>query len=248
MSITAQFSISQLAMIGISGGELVLIAVVLLVLLGVLRPKMFIRGFKLGIDELRSPIGGKQREPADLSSSPRIEIPYPERTDLDPIVWLAQGFGTGSLKPGPGTWGSVIGLIWFAALLVPGSLWMFFGGILLSVPVSVAACGIAEKVLGQKDPGSVVLDEIIAVPLCFSAWVLAVTNDTSKMPTVAHFFSSNRLFGVVAVFAAFRLFDVWKPWPVHQSQSLPGGWGVTVDDLLAAVYVNLVILPFLIGR
>ncbi|NBV23537.1 MAG: hypothetical protein EBS05_16660, partial [Proteobacteria bacterium] len=35
------------------------------------------------------------------------------------------------------------------------------------------------------------------------------------------------------------------PWPVRQSQSLPGGWGVTVDDLLAALYVNLVSLPFL---
>jgi phosphatidylglycerophosphatase A len=37
---------------------------------------------------------------------------------------------------------------------------------------------------------------------------------------------------------AFRFFDVLKPWPVRQSQSLPGGWGVTMDDMLAAVYVN----------
>ena len=41
-------------------------------------------------------------------------------------------------------------------------------------------------------------------------------------------------------FAAFRLFDIWKPWPVGPSQNLPGGWGVTVDDVLAALYVNLV--------
>lgn len=41
---------------------------------------------------------------------------------------------------------------------------------------------------------------------------------------------------------AFRIFDVLKPWPVHQSQSPPRGWGVTMDDLLAAVYVNLVAL------
>ena len=44
------------------------------------------------------------------------------------------------------------------------------------------------------------------------------------------------------VFGAFRFFDVLKPWPVKQSQSLPGGWGVVVDDLLAAVYVNVVVL------
>jgi phosphatidylglycerophosphatase A len=45
--------------------------------------------------------------------------------------------------------------------------------------------------------------------------------------------------------ALFRVFDIWKPWPVRQSQCLPGGWGVTVDDLLAAVYVALLSLPLL---
>jgi phosphatidylglycerophosphatase A len=47
---------------------------------------------------------------------------------------------------------------------------------------------------------------------------------------------------VAGVFAAFRLFDILKPWPVRQSQVLPGGWGITIDDLLAAVYVNLLFL------
>jgi phosphatidylglycerophosphatase A len=90
----------------------------------------------------------------------------------------------------------------------------------------------------------VVLDEIIAVPLCFSAWVLSQVHSTGQMPPVSYFFSGNHWLGVAAIFAAFRLFDIWKPWPVRQSQSLPGGWGVTVDDLLAAVYVNSVSLLF----
>ena len=47
------------------------------------------------------------------------------------------------------------------------------------------------------------------------------------------------------VFGLFRLFDIWKPWPVRHSQRLPGGWGVVADDLLAAVWVNLVLLPIL---
>jgi phosphatidylglycerophosphatase A len=46
----------------------------------------------------------------------------------------------------------------------------------------------------------------------------------------------------IGVFAAFRFFDVAKPWPVRQSQALPGGWGITVDDFLAAFYVNAVVL------
>ena len=47
------------------------------------------------------------------------------------------------------------------------------------------------------------------------------------------------IFELLLIFAAFRVFDVAKPWPVKQSQSLPGGWGVTVDDFLAAIYVAL---------
>ena len=67
---------------------------------------------------------------------------------FDPAVWVAQGFGSGRLKPGPGTWGSLVGIAWFIALLATGSLWGFFGGILLSVPVCVWICGLAEKALG----------------------------------------------------------------------------------------------------
>ncbi|HWH69205.1 MAG TPA: phosphatidylglycerophosphatase A, partial [Candidatus Sulfotelmatobacter sp.] len=48
--------------------------------------------------------------------------------------------------------------------------------------------------------------------------------------------------GTLGIFVAFRFFDVAKPWPVRQSQSLPGGLGITIDDALAAVYVNLVTL------
>jgi phosphatidylglycerophosphatase A len=161
---------------------------------------------------------------------------------FDPVVWVAQGFGSGRLKPAPGTWGSVVGLLWFAGLVATGSLWAFFGGILLSIPPCVWLCGLAEKALGEQDPGSVVLDEIIAVPLCFAAWVVSQVHVTGQMPEVSYFFSGNNWLGVGAIFAAFRLFDIWKPWPVKQSQALSGGWGVTVDDLLAALYVNLVSL------
>ena len=58
----------------------------------------------------------------------------------------------------------------------------------------------------------------------------------------AYFFSAQTWPLTLGVFVAFRFFDVAKPWPVYQSQSLPGGWGVTIDDVLAAVYVNAVVL------
>ena len=250
-------------MLGLAGGELILVAVVALVLFSANYFPPFFLGLKRGIREFLKASRGIEI-PFDVPTRPPVwpvadalthtnqtvecdPPPEPELERSNPLVlWIAQGFGAGRLKPGPGTWGSAVGLIWFALLVATGSLWSYFGSILISIPFSVWVCGLAEKFLREKDPGSVVLDEIIALPLCFSAWVLAVTNDTGQMPTVVHFVSGNRLLGVIAVFAAFRLFDIWKPWPVRQSQSLPGGWGVTVDDILAALYVNLVSLPFLL--
>ena len=156
------------------------------------------------------------------------------------LVWLAQGFGIGRLKPGPGTWGSVLGLGWFAALLATGSLVWFVLGAVAAVFASVWFCGAAEKILDQKDPGSVVLDEIVAIPFCFAGWVGTYFFQTGQLPAPAHFFSAENWLKVVFIFGAFRFFDIVKPWPVKQSQSLPGGWGVTVDDVLAAGYVNAV--------
>lgn len=83
--------------------------------------------------------------------------------------------------------------------------------------VGVWAATHAEPIFGKKDAGQVVIDEIagylvtmFAVPVGWP-WALAG-------------------------FAAFRLFDVWKPWPIHGLQRIKGGWGVVVDDLLAGVY------------
>ena len=154
------------------------------------------------------------------------------------IVWIAQGFGIGRLKPGPGTWGSLLGLGWFAALLVTGSMAWFVVGAVVGVGASVWFCGAAEKIMGEKDPGSVVLDEVAAIPFCFGAWVATAWLQDGRLPGAGYFFSGENWLRVALVFGAFRFFDIVKPWPVRQSQGLPGGWGVTVDDLLAAGYVN----------
>lgn len=154
-------------------------------------------------------------------------------------LWLAQGFGIGRIPLAPGTFGSLVGLGWLALLLVPGNLWVFIGGTIFGLAASVRFCGAAERILKQTDPGSVVLDEIVAVPLCFAGWVGVVFAETGQMPTPGYFFAPETLLPTVGIFLTFRVFDVVKPWPVRQSQSLPGGWGVTADDVLAAVYVNL---------
>jgi phosphatidylglycerophosphatase A len=157
-------------------------------------------------------------------------------------LWLAQGFGIGRIPVAPGTFGSVVGVLWFAVLLLTGNLWLFIAGAFAAIALSVWLCGAAEEVLGQTDPGCVVLDEIAAVPLCFLGLVVVQFCQSGSLPAPASFFSTHSWPWTLGVFVAFRFFDVAKPWPVRQSQSLPGGWGVTVDDLLAAVYVNAVVL------
>jgi phosphatidylglycerophosphatase A len=92
------------------------------------------------------------------------------------------------------------------------------------------------------DPGSIVFDEIAAIPLCFVSWVLIMFARNGSFPAPSYFISSRCWLVALGVFLLFRIFDVWKPWPVRQSQHFPGGWGVTADDALAAVYVNLVVL------
>ncbi len=158
------------------------------------------------------------------------------------ILWLAQGFRLGRIPWAPGTFGSLLGLFWLAGLLALGNAWLFLAGMLAGFLGSVWCCGRAEKILGQTDPPSVVLDEIVAIPLCFTGWLVWQWVRTGTLLAPAQVVQSHTWPWTVGILLAFRFFDIAKPWPIYQSQKLPGGWGVTVDDLLAAAYVNFVTL------
>ena len=88
--------------------------------------------------------------------------------------------------------------------------------------LGVCFCGEAEVRLGKKDPGEVILDEFVVMPLCFLGWPILVR----AMPGWV---------ALLAGFALFRLFDIWKPWKIRDLQKLPGGWGVVADDVGAAL-------------
>ena len=159
-------------------------------------------------------------------------------------LWLAQGFGVGRIPFAPGTFGSVVGVFWFFLLVATGNFWLYVTGLLFGIALSIWLCGVAEKILKQTDPPSIVLDEIVAIPLCFLAWVANDWFRRGHMPEAESFFRSPNWRFTLLVFVLFRFFDILKPWPVRQSQKLHGGWGVTVDDLLAAVYVAVLTLLF----
>jgi phosphatidylglycerophosphatase A len=148
-------------------------------------------------------------------------------------LWLAQGLGVGRIRYAPGTFGSGLGFVWFLLIAAPGNFAFFATAILLSFFVSVLCADIAEGILRQHDPNSIVIDEIIAIPVCFLGWMAVDPNATGAL----WFVTAGRWKISALILLAFRVFDIWKPWPVRQSQRLPGGWGVTVDDVLAAIYV-----------
>ncbi len=139
------------------------------------------------------------------------------------VVACATVGPVGRMRKAPGTWGSVAGLLYFTTLFA-GRLGDV-GIVLLSAVgfyFSVALCGEAEFRLGERDPGKIVLDEFVAMPLCFLGW----TRFAGVVPNWAVF---------LAGFAVFRLYDIAKPFGIKKLQDLPGGWGVTVDDTAAAL-------------
>lgn len=141
------------------------------------------------------------------------------------VLLLATGLGTGHSPVAPGTVGSLLGLAWVAgvsALPEPHVLGPL--ATLVAALVAIPICDRAGQLLGEKDPGAVVLDEIVAMPLVFGCGLMPLDTTT-----------------LVAGFLLFRVFDILKPPPVRQFERLPGGLGIVSDDLVAGLYAGLVL-------
>jgi phosphatidylglycerophosphatase A len=144
---------------------------------------------------------------------------------------VATFFGAGLGKPGPGTWGSVAAvLIWTgtALLLHPSPQWLLgltLAGVVLSVALGVPAATIAARESGRKDPGFVVIDEVAGQWITLTGAVFH--------PDWQH---------IVVALLLFRIFDIYKPFPVRQLEKLPEGWGIVFDDVAAGLYAWAVLL------
>jgi phosphatidylglycerophosphatase A len=155
---------------------------------------------------------------------------WPRALPTDVVLALARVTPCGNIPFAPGTWGSLAGLAFFAVCLRP--LAGVAGGVALALAVvallalAVALCGEAEARLGKTDPGEVVLDEFAVMPLCFLGWW---SGSPSGWPGWAVLLTG---------FLLFRLFDIWKPLGIKKLQRLPGGWGVVIDDVAAALAAN----------
>jgi len=127
--------------------------------------------------------------------------------------------GVGLLPKAPGTWGSILGLLLAAAVCFSMYLYVF---------VFVLVCGIAYfyferfKSGFEKDPSFFVLDEVCGIFVTF-----ALTGVSWKL--------------CLPGFFLFRLFDIWKPFPIKKLENLPGYWGIMADDLLAGLYAAVIL-------
>lgn len=138
----------------------------------------------------------------------------------NPVHFLAIGFGSGLLKPAPGTWGTLAGLMLSILLWNITQSNLFF--IFLTVISFIFGCYLCQKTsndLGVHDDGRIVWDEIVAIFLMFT------------------FLPEYNWFAYILTFISFRIFDILKPYPIRYfDEKLESGLGIMVDDILAAIF------------
>lgn len=161
----------------------------------------------------------------------RHKVAWPSLSDIlkSPAYLIAFGFGVGLLRPGSGTWGSVLAaLLW--PVLTAWLAWDTLGMMIVaSFFLGCVACHRAGQRIGVDDHVGMVWDEIVAVWMLF--WVLP------QNPWV-----------LLTGWILFRVFDVTKPFPIRIVDArVKGGLGVMIDDLVAGFYAWLVMLAILMA-
>jgi phosphatidylglycerophosphatase A len=174
--------------------------------------------------------------------APHIVVPPRRRVAADYLAVALATCGVGFIPVAPGTWGAGLGVAIYLllgraaeALVVGGAfarglqpsalaLQQVLTALLLLAVVVVSLAGTwaatrSEELLGRKDPGAVVVDEVAGqlISFLFVPWGAGA-------------------WAVVAGFLAFRVFDIWKPYPINRLEALKGGLGVMADDVLAGAY------------
>lgn len=168
----------------------------------------------------------------------RKEKPH-KKTPVDYFSLAVTTFGVGYLPVAPGTWGSMVGVMIYLAIawteasvgitllernwsLAQISAWTYAVNLivfLLFCLVGIWAAGRATHLFKNKDPQQAVVDEVMGQLIVFLF-----------VPFGLHWGF------VLTGFLLFRLFDIWKPYPIDSLQNLPAGIGVCADDILAGVY------------
>lgn len=139
-----------------------------------------------------------------------------------PVHLLAFGFGSGLSPYAPGTCGTLIAIP-ITLFVMQFGFAAHLGFAILATAVGIYICGESARRLGVHDHSGIVWDEITG----FAITMLAAPGE---------------LYWVIAGFALFRLFDIWKPWPIREADhSLQGGLGIMLDDVIAGIFAAAIL-------
>jgi phosphatidylglycerophosphatase A len=129
--------------------------------------------------------------------------------------FVAFGFGSGTLRIAPGTWGTLVAVPLYALLLGPLPAWLYAVTVAAAFALGAWICESVSRDLGVHDHGGIVFDEFVGY------WITMF-----MLPATWTW--------MLAGFVAFRLFDIWKPWPIRWfDRNVHGGLGIMLDDLVA---------------
>lgn len=143
-----------------------------------------------------------------------------------PAALAATWFGSGLLRPAPGTWGTIAALPFAFVIEWAGGPFVLALAALLVFTVGVWAAGHYCVAAEKDDAPEIVIDEVAAVWLVVAALPATVA-------------------GLIAAFILFRFFDILKPWPIRLAERrFKGGFGVMIDDMLAALLATLTYFVF----
>ena len=165
-----------------------------------------------------------------IDASPDHQITKSPNSALDWLAYLfATGAGAGLLPVAPGTFGALEGVGLFLLLRAPWALSdqravLFAVANTLIFAVGVLASDRVCKILQSKDPRRIVIDEVSGQLISLSPLLLSPT-----------------WLSVFIGFLLFRIFDIFKPYPIRKLEHLPGGLGVMADDVLAGIYAALLV-------
>lgn len=141
---------------------------------------------------------------------------------------IATFFGFGNFPVAPGTLASLAAVLLYKLLLSPLPVPVYAGLVLALFFIAVPAASTHARVLGAHDPKVIVIDEV-----CGQLAAFLLVPATWACLSVG--------------FVLFRVFDILKPFPIRRLENLPGGWGIMIDDVAAAIYSAAILRIFILA-
>ncbi len=172
---------------------------------------------------MRARWGNPRTGPDDFKSSPRQD-PQNKKEGVEVRDFLIKSFatvgGVGFLPFAPGTGATIVGVV--IAYYLGNNVLLYIVVLLVLLALGIMTTGIIEKQMNQKDPGILVIDEVVGMMVAL--WGLPLI-----WPVM------------ICGFFLFRAFDMFKIYPINKLEGQSGGWGIMLDDCMAGVYTNVIL-------